>query len=244
MMAGPYLLGRSLWIARRSSSQLEHDAMDLRSLCRISLAVFVASGFGTVNASGQTTGKRIFATTASCELSSLLTREECRYAHGNALSELDEKSPRFASRPECEKNFKQCMIAGFGGKRVEFEPALRGFEVNVRSATDKSVMPVVDGDGSSLGFHTRTALRADTGISHALREQARARWAQTEKARIAAEAAAADARSPADDKDWSVEAPNSKALYATPAEPSPPTANDLAAQARRREDIRRAPSVY
>ena len=215
--------------------------MDRRSLCRISLAVFVASGFGTGNALGQTTGKRIFATTASCELASLLTREECGYAHGNALSELDEKSPRFASRAECEKNFKQCMIAGFGGKRVEFEPALRGFEVNVRSATDKSVMPVVDGDGSSLGFHGRTALRADTGISHALREQARARWAQTQKARAAAEAAATDARSPVDDRDGSVGGPNS---YAPPAQPSPPTANDLAAQARRREEIRRAPSVY
>ncbi|MDR3448867.1 MAG: DUF1190 domain-containing protein [Alphaproteobacteria bacterium] len=206
----------------------------VRSALNVALFVLLAVGFGVAEAAGQTTGKRVFSTGNSCELATVLTTQECRNAHDNALAELDEKSPRFASRAECEKSFKQCMIAGIDRQRVEFEPALRGFEVNVRAATDKTAIPVIDGDGSSLGFHPRTVLHADKGVSNSLRAQAQQRWAQAQRAR--AEAAAA--RPPNGDQ----------GLDAAPDAPSavsrPPTARDLAAAARRREELRSAPTVY
>ena len=215
--------------------------MDLLKFGRSSIVVVLAFGGAWAPAFGQMIGKRVFSTSSSCELSTLLTADECRNAHANALAELDEKSPRFASRAECEKNFKRCMIAGFDRKRVEFEPALRGFEVNVRSATDKTVVPLVDGDGSVLGFRSRTVLRADAGISHMARDQAQARWAQEQKARAAA---ANSAGAPAGELDGGGEAPNSRALNAPSRENAPPSAAELAAQARRREEIQRAPTLY
>lgn len=215
--------------------------MDLLKFGRLSIVVVLAFGGAWSPAFGQTLGKRVFSTSSSCELSTLLTAEECRNAHANSLAELDEKSPRFASRAECEKNFHRCMIAGFDRKRVEFEPALRGFEVNVRSATDKTVAPLVDGDGSVLGFRSRTVLRADTGISHMARDQAQARWAQEQKARAAA---ANSVGAPEGELDGGAEAPTSRALNSPSPENAPPSEGDLAAQARRREEIRRAPTLY
>jgi len=214
--------------------------MDLLKFGRSSIVVVVALGGAWSPAFGQMIGKRIFSTSSSCELSTLLTADECRNAQANALAELDEKSPRFPSRAECEKSFRRCMIAGFDRKRVEFEPALRGFEVNVRSATDKTVVPLVDGDGSVLGFHSRTVLRADAGISHMARDQAQARWAQEQKARAAANSAGA----PAGELDVGGEAPNSRALNSPSPDNAPPSEADLAAQARRRDEIRRAPTLY
>lgn len=189
---------------------------------------------------GQTFGKRVFSTAGSCELSSLLTPSECRYAYGNALAELDEKAPRFASRDECQKIFKQCMIAGFGGGRVEFQPALRGFEVNVRSQTEKTVLPVVDGDGSSLGFRARSALKPDAGVSHSLRNQAQARWKQQQEAK-----AAAAVREPRFEKELGAGEPLD--LQVSPSlapEHREPTEYDRAAAERRRQELRAAPTVW
>ena len=212
---------------------------------RISLVFFLSAGFATTGAFAQTTGKRVFSTSASCEMGNLLSATECRNAHDNALAELDEKSPRFAARAECEKHFTHCMIAGFAGKRVEFEPAMKGFEVNARSATDKTVTPVIEGDGSSLGFHARTALRADAGASHAMREQSQARWTQAQKARAEAEAAtAAHSRSLTGEPDFGAAPRDSSGLASPAAAPQPPSEHDLAAAARRREEMRNAPTVY
>ena len=215
--------------------------MSRTTLGRFSILAISAMAFAPTDAPGQTIGKRLFSTSASCELTQLLSADQCRNAHANALAELDEKSPRFASRAECEKSFKHCMIAGFNRKRVEFEPALRGFEVNARSEADKTVLPALEGDSSSLQFRARTVLRQETGISFSLREQAQKRWAQAQNVRAAAEAAMSAPEGDLDStgrvRDWS--APN-----LAPAQPMPPSANDLEAAVRRRQELRNAPTVY
>ena len=234
-------LGQSALFVFMSSLKPEHDPMNRTAFGCFSTLAILAMALAPADAPGQTTGKRVFSTSASCELTHLLSADQCRNAHSNALAELDEKSPRFASRAECEKSFKHCMIAGFNRGRVEFESALRGFEVNARSETDKTVLPVLEGDSSSLEFRGRTVLRMDTGISFSLREQSQKRWAQVQNARAATEAAM---RAPGGDldpvggvQDWS--APN-----LAPAQPTPPSANDVAAAARRRQELRAAPTVY
>jgi len=216
--------------------------MDPARIGRILALLVLAGGMAAPNAVGQSLGKRVFSTRANCETAALLSAEECRNAYANASAELDEKSPRFNARAECEKIFSHCMIAGFDRKRIEFEPSLRGFEVSVRSATDKTVVPVVEGDSSSLGFRARTALRPDAGLSNSARQQAQARWAQAQKARAAAEALA---RMPPEAPIPSAENPNTRLTAAPDAEPPrPPSARDLAAAARRREEFRNAPTVY
>ncbi|WP_294540104.1 DUF1190 domain-containing protein [uncultured Rhodoblastus sp.] len=215
----------------------KNDPMKRLALGRLSTLAFLAVTFVPADASGQNAGKRIYSTISNCELAHVLTVDQCRNAHANALAELDEKSPRFASRTDCEKSFKHCMIAGFRGQRAEFEPALRGFEVNARSETDKTVLPILDGEGSSLGFRARTVLRMDTGISFSMHEQAQKRWAQVQNARAAAGAYGGDLDSNGGVQDSS--APN-----ISPPQPMPPSENDLAAAAHRRQEIRNAPTVY
>jgi uncharacterized protein YgiB involved in biofilm formation len=216
--------------------------MDLLKFGRFSIVAVLVFGGAGAAALGQTIGKRVFSTSESCELGALLTAAECRNAHANALAELDEKSPRFTSRAECEKNFNRCMIAGIDRKRVEFEPAMRGFEVNVRSENDKTVMPVVDGASSMLGFHSRTALRPDPGISRTAQGQARARWAQAQKARAAA--AEDSARALEGESNMNGGAEDFRGPTAPRPETSAPTAYDRAAEQRRREEIRRAATIY
>lgn len=211
--------------------------MNRLALRRRSTLIALAVSFVAADASGQIAGKRLYSTISNCELARVLTVDQCRNAHANALAELDEKSPRFASRTDCEKSFKHCMIAGFHGQRAEFEPALRGFEVNARSETDKTVLPVLEGEGSSLGFRARTVLRMDAGISFSMREQAQKRWAQVQNARASAAASGGDL-------DTSGGAWDSSPPNMAPAQPMPPSENDLAAAAHRRKEIRNAPTVY
>ena len=204
--------------------------------------VFSAIACGGVSVSAQTNGKRTFSTSASCALTNFLTAEQCRIGYANALAELDEKSPRFTSRAECEKEFKHCMIIGFDRKRVEFQPALRGFEVNVRSATDMTVLPVIDGDSASLGFRVRTTLRPDAGVSLSQRQQAQERWAQAQKARL--DAQTAPTRASEGEINSGIAPYGETAPSITPPAPRQPTAHDLESERRRRQEIRDAPTVY
>jgi hypothetical protein len=137
------------------------------------------------SARAQTHGVRIYSTTGSCEVSSGLTAQECHNAYANALAELDEKSPRFGSRAECEKAFKRCMIAGLDRRRVEFEPAFGGFAIKRSATGGGTVVPVVEGDNDLLGFRERTISRLDTSESFSLRAQAQKRWTEAQKARAA-----------------------------------------------------------
>ncbi|WP_425332417.1 DUF1190 domain-containing protein [Rhodoblastus sphagnicola] len=140
----------------------------------------------TADARAQSPQNRLFATSASCEAARAFPAELCRHAHANALAELNEKSPRFTSRADCESHFHRCMIAGFASGRVEFQPALRGFEISALGASEPSVTPVIEKDASALDFRARTAVRADTCVSFSSREKAQARWLGIQRALAAA----------------------------------------------------------
>jgi len=137
----------------------------------------------------QSYGKRVFATQSSCDLTGWLTGDECKNSYGNALAELDEKTPRFSSRAECEQSFKHCMIAGFNGRRAEFEPCMRGFEVTARGMEEIWTLPIVEGDGAALGLQPRS-ISHPSGVSRSRQAEAQARWTQLLKDRVAAAAAA------------------------------------------------------
>jgi uncharacterized protein YgiB involved in biofilm formation len=145
------------------------------------LAALLSSAYATAAEK-----KQIFATQQACEHSGLLDPAECKYAFLNADAELDEKAPRFASRSECAREFKRCVIAGIGevgrnGKisGVSFQPGMRAVEVSVRDGSDKNVRPILEmGDIPGLG--ARTVLRQYVDRSPARRAQAQARWRQLE----------------------------------------------------------------
>jgi hypothetical protein len=191
------------------------------------MGVVVASS-GTC---AQTYGKRVFATQSSCDLAGWLTGDKCKNSYSNALAELDEKAPRFSSRAECEQSFKHCMIAGFNGKRAEFEPSLEGFEVTARATGEIWTLPIVEGDGAALGLQPRS-ISHPSGVSRSRQAEAQARWTQLLKDRAAAAAAVANTpgSSPESDANWDI-----------PTVAPPP---DPAAAERRRKEIRDAPTVY
>jgi Protein of unknown function (DUF1190) len=198
--------------------------------CAPILALFVFSLVSS-SACGQIRGARLYSTAESCEVSSGLTTQECHNAFANALAELDEKSPRFRSRAECEKAFKRCMIAGFGRRRVEFEPALRGFAIKPSVTGGGTVVPVVEGDDDLLGFRERSFSRLDTTESYALRAQAQKRWLEAQKARAAV---------PADERQLG--APPE--AVAPPEDPATAAEYDRESAARRAKEIREAPTAY
>jgi hypothetical protein len=195
-----------------------------------SLLVCAALLVGTSSSPAQTSGKRLFATREHCVASGALPAGDCRHAHANALAEQDEKAPRFATRPECEKEFSRCMIAGFGGRRVEFQPALRGFEVSLPALGEKTVLPVLYVDGSALGFRPRPVSRPDASISQAARETARAKWREGQRA----------AKAAASRRDTAPEPSGQVPVLETPA---PPSLYDIESAARRRKAIESAPTV-
>lgn len=198
---------------------------------RAQLLTLFAFSLVSSSACGQTQGARLYSTAGSCEVSSGLTAQECHNAHANALAELDEKSPRFRSRAECEKAFKRCMIAGFDRRRVEFEPALRGFAIKRSVTGGGTVVPVVEGDNDLLGFRERTFSRLDTTESYALRARAQKRRSEAQKARAAV---------PADEQQLG--APPGAVVR--PENPAAAAEYDRESAARRAKEMREAPTAY
>lgn len=124
-----------------------------------------------------------YATVRACESGQRLSDEECHNAFANAQAELDEGTPRFSARAECESVFRHCMIAGFvpgSGKKpaLIFEPTMRAVEVHLRSSSDRTVIPLIEGNASGLTFEPRSITRPDTAVSASHRAQVQATWLQ------------------------------------------------------------------
>jgi len=202
------------------------------------LAAFFILGAIAANsgACAQSSGKRVFATEASCGLAGWLNHGECKNAYINALIELDEKAPRFSSRTECEQSFKHCMIAGFNRKKVEFEPSMLGFEVTARAAGEKSTIPLVDGAGAALGLQPRPISHLSGGVSLSRQAAAQARWAQFKKSLPAAGPDSGHTPDPLPAMD---EPDNKWNIPHTTSRPEDPATTE-----RRRQEIQNAPTVY
>lgn len=202
------------------------------------LLILFAAAFGLSSLTagavhGQGMGRRVFSSKSACEAATFLSREECLNAFDNALAELGEKSPRFLKRGECEQHFKRCMIAGFGarGSSVEFMPGLHGVEVSVRSAGDKTALPLLQVRHPAIELKPRTVLRRDVAQSNAVRARASERWATAQRAKETVGASPDSLLSPVE--------PVAEPPMARP-EPGPV---DPAKSARRKERIRNAPFV-
>jgi hypothetical protein len=156
----------------------------LHTLCKCALGPLTVGllidGSATVPALSQSFVET-YATLRACEGGGRLSDAECHNAFANAQAEFDEETPRFPRRPDCESVFHHCMIAGFGpaaGKKPAaiFEPTMRAVELHLRSSSDRTVVPLLDGDASGLTFEPRTILRPDTGVSASHRAQVQAAW--------------------------------------------------------------------
>ncbi len=119
-------------------------------------------------------GKHVFGSEYSCRSAGKLSEQVCGDAAANARAEFDEKAPRFASRAECEKIFRQgCSVgisgaAGWQGKKsgVYFQPRQTGFAVRVLSEQSVTVTPLIYGD--SVRFSPRSALSRNVRVDHKL----------------------------------------------------------------------------
>jgi len=142
-------------------------------------------------------GERVFFDAQACRTAKALSDSECGTAFANAKAEFAEKAPRFASRAECERYFRRCMIGDFsgGGRRVTFIPQMRGFAVE--TGRERQVVPFAEGAAAAGLFQPRPAARADGSVDVAKTAAAQQIW----KATIASPAAAApsgeDANAPA-----------------------------------------------
>ena len=142
-------------------------------------------------------GERIFFDAQACRTAKALSDSECQTAYVNAKAEFAEKAPRFASRAECERYFRRCMIGDFSGvgRRVTFIPQMRGFAGE--TGRERQVVPFAEGAAAAGLFQPRPAARADGSVDVAKTAAAQQIW----KATIASPAAAApsgeDANAPA-----------------------------------------------
>jgi hypothetical protein len=119
---------------------------------------------------------RVFFDAAACREARALSDADCETAYANARAEFDEKAPRFASRAECERFFRRCMIGDIegGGRRVAFTPQMRGFAI--ADGRGRQVVPVAEGGGAEGLFRPRAVNRPDASASAAARAEAQEAW--------------------------------------------------------------------
>lgn len=116
-----------------------------------------------------------FGSRSACEMSAKFTRDQCDNAFSNALAEFDEGTPRFDKRPDCEKRFGRCQIAGFGSGKVSFAPQMDGVAISTR-AGNITVVPVLKGGRPPVPFSERTILQRKTERSDRKQKAAQGRW--------------------------------------------------------------------
>ena len=109
-------------------------------------------------------GKHVFGSEYSCRSSGQVSEMVCSNASANSAAEVNEKAPRFSSRAECERVFRDgCSVglkgaAGWEGKKsgVYFQPRQRAFAVQVLSEQNITVTPLMA--GGRVKFSSRSAL--------------------------------------------------------------------------------------
>lgn len=137
--------------------------------------------WGPAAAQGHGSRPLVYGSEHACRTGRVLSDSDCRNAFLNAEAELDEKSPRFKTRADCEKAFRRCMIGlpwgapSRGGKGVYFTPRMNGVRISF-SGRERAVVPVVDVEFPNVVFSPRPVSRASTERSAARRAQAQAMW--------------------------------------------------------------------
>ena len=181
--------------------------------------------------------RKVFGTRNACAASGLLTSAECDNAFANAEAELEDSSPHFEKRGECEKFFRRCMIVGFAakGKGADFAPSMRSVEILVRSPNDKTTRALLEIEHPAISIAPRTLLRPDAHHSPAIRKQSQARWLDAQRP-----IAPPRESPPLNEAPWR-DLPDNPVAAQPEKKQSP---NDLEALKRRRDEIKNAPMVY
>lgn len=138
----------------------------------ILIALFLEPPATSAAAQSNQPGTHIFGSEAGCRASGKVSDMICSNAALNAEAEFREKAPRFSSRPECERMFRQgCSVgisgaAGWAGKKsgIYFHPRQTGFAVEVRSNQSITVSPLIA--GNIVRFGARSALSRDLHIDY------------------------------------------------------------------------------
>ena len=134
---------------------------------------------------------KVYLNADACRASHALSDSECAQAYQNARAEFNEKAPKFASRSECERHFRRCMIGDIrgSGRGVDFVPSMLGFRIE--SGRQRQVVPVVEGGEGDPLFRPRAVDRVDASVSAARSAEARKTWEALTSPPPAPDAAAA-----------------------------------------------------
>jgi len=121
-------------------------------------------------------GARVFLDARACQGVGLYSEAECANAYQNSRAEFDERAPRFASRPECERYFHRCMIGEIhnGGRSAVFIPSWRGF--SIQNGPVRRAIPVTDDDEAAALFQGRRIDRLDVTIDRTRQSDAQKSW--------------------------------------------------------------------
>ena len=119
---------------------------------------------------------RVFFDAGACRDAKAFSDGECQNAYANAKAEFEEKSPRFATRAECERYFRRCMIGDIngGGKRVTFVPTMRGF--SIENGSQRRVLPISESSEFDLLFQPRAVERVNSFVSSTKTAEAQKTW--------------------------------------------------------------------
>ena len=146
------------------------------------MSIGLVLSLASAASAGVTHGHYSYGAERSCVSAGKLTAELCANAAANAQAEFDEKAPRFPTREACQRAFPGgCSVAfkgsdGWAGKKsgIFFTPRQSGFQVNVSSERDMTVVPYAS--GVSIAFTRRSILHKDTRIDPRAAAQARESW--------------------------------------------------------------------
>ncbi|MBL0403731.1 DUF1190 domain-containing protein [Microvirga aerilata] len=111
----------------------------------------------------------VYVTSRACQTEGLLSPTECRNAFANAEAEFDNSIPVFDRQDECERHFRRCAISFAEApnlKTLRYGPIMKGVQVSVISARERTVVPVLDGSHPMIRFSPRSVTeRQDSRLS-------------------------------------------------------------------------------
>ncbi|MBM6579373.1 DUF1190 domain-containing protein [Microvirga sp. BT689] len=125
-----------------------------------------------------------YVTSRSCQASGLLSVEECLNAFANAEAEYFDGAPVFNRQDECEKLFRRCVISFAeppDPKALRYAPVMKGVQVSVTSARDRTAVPVLDGSHPAVSFSRRTVMERQDDRSPVKRQDVQVGWAAVQR---------------------------------------------------------------